>query len=145
MLKQYFAVGLTHFGPMFPFYTPRKHLKTRSSRPEVVFKKVALKNFAKVIGKHLCWSLFFNKVAEIFKNTFFHRTHPVAASAKASESFFNKNTYFYRAPPMAASLISYCNDAENSWVQERYFAKQFKINSEILSLDLQSSCCTNNY
>ena len=26
-------------------------------------KKGALKNFAKFIGKHLCWSVFFNKVA----------------------------------------------------------------------------------
>ena len=35
----------------------------RSSRPEVFCKKGALKNFAKFTGKHLCQSLFFNKVA----------------------------------------------------------------------------------
>ena len=47
-------------------------------------KKSVLKNFVKFPGKHLCWNLFFNKVAsmtptqvfssefcEIFKNTFF--------------------------------------------------------------------------
>ena len=31
--------------------------------PEVLFKKGVLKNFANFTGKHLCWSLFFNKVA----------------------------------------------------------------------------------
>ena len=31
--------------------------------PEVFYKKGVLKNFAKFTGKHLCQSLFFNKVA----------------------------------------------------------------------------------
>ena len=35
----------------------------RSSHREVFCKKVALRNFAKFTGKHLCHSLFFNKVA----------------------------------------------------------------------------------
>ena len=35
----------------------------KSSRLEVFFKKGALRNFAKFTGKHLCQSLFFNKVA----------------------------------------------------------------------------------
>ena len=35
----------------------------RNSRPEVFCKKGVLKNFAKLTGKHLCQSLFFNKVA----------------------------------------------------------------------------------
>ena len=33
----------------------------RSSRAEVFCKKGIFRNFAKVIGKHLCQSLFFNK------------------------------------------------------------------------------------
>ena len=33
--------------------------------PEVFFKKGVLKNFASFTGKHLCWSLFFNKVADL--------------------------------------------------------------------------------
>ena len=51
--------------------------------PEVFCKKGVLKNFTKFTGKHLCQSLFFNKVAEyrcfpvkIFQNTFFYRTPP---------------------------------------------------------------------
>ena len=31
--------------------------------PEVFYKKAVLKNFVLFTGKHLCWSLFFNKVA----------------------------------------------------------------------------------
>ena len=36
---------------------------SRSSRTEVFCKKGVLRNFAKFTGKHLCQSLFFNKVA----------------------------------------------------------------------------------
>ena len=35
----------------------------RSSRSQMFFKIDALKNFANFTGKHLCWSLFFNKVS----------------------------------------------------------------------------------
>ena len=34
-----------------------------SRLPEVLCKKVALKNFSKFTGKHLCQSFFLNKVA----------------------------------------------------------------------------------
>ena len=37
--------------------------KLRSSRPEVFCKKGVLGNLTKFTGKHLCQSLFFNKVA----------------------------------------------------------------------------------
>ena len=37
--------------------------KQRSSGPQVFRKKGVLKNFAKFTGKHMCQSLFFNKVA----------------------------------------------------------------------------------
>ena len=72
----------------------------RSSRPEVFCRKGVLRKFTNFAGKPLCQSLFFNKVAgcnvikketlaqvffcefcEISKNTFFHRTPLVAASA----------------------------------------------------------------
>ena len=37
----------------------------RSTRPEVFHKKAVLRSFAKLTGKHLCQSLFFNKVASL--------------------------------------------------------------------------------
>ena len=74
-------------------------------------KKGVLKNFTKFTGKHLCQSLFFNKVAGLgcnfieketlaqmlscevcvlFKNTYFYRTTLVAVSA----SYIRGNVYF---------------------------------------------------
>ena len=41
----------------------RNNLNNSSTRPEVLCKKGVLRNFAKLTGKHLCQSLFFNKVA----------------------------------------------------------------------------------
>ena len=41
----------------------------RSSRPEVFCKKGVLRNFTKFTGKHLCQSLFFNKVAGLWAAT----------------------------------------------------------------------------
>ena len=44
--------------------------KCRSNRPEVfleICKEGVLRNFAKFTGKHLCQSLFFNKVAGLSK------------------------------------------------------------------------------
>ena len=37
----------------------------RSCRPEGLFEKVVLKSLAKVTGKQLCQSLFFNKVVDL--------------------------------------------------------------------------------
>ena len=41
----------------------RKTLYTQKQRPEVFYKKGILTNFANSTGKHLCQSLFLNKVA----------------------------------------------------------------------------------
>ena len=54
----------------------------RSSRPDVFCKKGVLRNFAKFTGKHLCQSLFFNKVAglrppTLFKKRLWHRCFPM--------------------------------------------------------------------
>ena len=44
-------------------------IRVISSHPEVVCKKGVLRNFAKFVGKHLCKSLFFDKVAGLGKAT----------------------------------------------------------------------------
>ena len=54
----------------------------RSSRPDVFCKKGDLRNFTKFIGKHLCQSLIFNKVAglrlaTLLKMRLWHRCFPV--------------------------------------------------------------------
>ena len=54
---------------------------SRSSRPELFCKKGVLRNFSKFTGKHLCQSLFFNKVAglrpaTLLKRRLWHRCFP---------------------------------------------------------------------
>ena len=68
----------------------------RNSRPEVFCKKVVLRNFAKFTGKHLCQSLFFNKVAglkspTLLKKRLWHRCFPVNF-AKFLRTPFLQNT-----------------------------------------------------
>ena len=60
--------------------------------PQLFFKKGVLKNFANFTGKHLCWSLFFNKVAGLracnfIKKRLQHICVPVK-SAKFYEHLF---------------------------------------------------------
>ena len=43
-------------------YIDKGVVTVRSRRPEVFFKKGVLRNFPKFTGKHLCQSLFFNKL-----------------------------------------------------------------------------------
>ena len=68
----------------------------RSSRPEVFCKKRVLRNFAKFRGKHLCQSLFFNKVADLKPATFlkkrlWHRCFPVNFAEFLRTSFLTEH------------------------------------------------------
>ena len=71
MLQDFWSVS-DHFGPLCikglrKVITKRSPLD-RSSRP-VFCQKGVLRNFAKFTGKHLCQSLFFNKVAGLRPGT----------------------------------------------------------------------------
>ena len=76
----------------------------RNSRPEVLVfcRKDALGSFAKFTEKHLCQSLFFNKVAGLrpailLKKSLWHGCFPVNFAK------FLRTLFFYRTPPVAAS------------------------------------------
>ena len=74
----------------------------RSSRPEVFCKKGVVKNFAKLTGKHLCQSRFFNKVAGLNPATLLKReTLEQVFSCEFYE--ISQNTFSDRAPPVTAS------------------------------------------
>ena len=61
-------------------------------QPRGVFcKKEVLRNFAKFAGKHLCQSLFFNKVATLLKKRLWHKCFP-ANFAKFLRTSFLQNT-----------------------------------------------------
>ena len=51
--------------------------KTRSSHRMYSVREGVLTNFVKFTGKHLCQSLFFNKLATLLKKRLWHRCFPV--------------------------------------------------------------------
>ena len=87
-------------------------------------EKGVLRNFAKFTWKHLCHSLFFNKVAglrkwqtscefcEISRNTFFYRTPLVAASIIPITPGVRKKGYKYLNKPADES----CRFFKYVWV-----------------------------
>ena len=79
-------------------------VSTRSSRPEVFCKKGALSNFAKFTGKHLCQSLFFNKVAglrpaTLLKKRLWHRCFPVNFAKFLRTPFFTEHLWWLLLSP----------------------------------------------
>ena len=84
--------------------------KLKSSRSQVVFKIGILKNFAIFTGEHLCWTLFLMrpetfslKACNFIKKRLQHRYFLVNIV-----NFF-KNSFFYRTPPVAASKKLFIN------------------------------------
>ena len=75
----------------------------RSSRSEVFCRKAFLKKWSKFTGKHLCQSLFFNKVAGLRPSPFlekilWYRCTPV----NFAKLLRTPNPFFYRITPVAA-------------------------------------------
>ena len=70
--------------------------KYKSSRSEVLCKKLVLRNFAKFTGKHLYQRLFLMKtLAQVFSFKFceiFHRTSLMAASVNSGLDDYFRNT-----------------------------------------------------
>ena len=76
----------------------------RSIRPKAFYKKGVLRNFAKFTGKHLCQSLFFNKVADLEACDFIKKETLAQFSCEFYEIL--KNTIFYKTARMAASAVT---------------------------------------
>ena len=91
------------FVVLIDLFILRYYIRLRSSCPEVFCKKGVLRNFVKLTGKHLCQSLFFNKVvalrpATLLKKRLWHRHFPTNF-AKFLRTPFLQNTpggCFYR-------------------------------------------------
>ena len=74
-------------------------IQSRRSRPELICKKGFLRNFAKFTGKHLCHSLFFNKVAglrpaTLLKKRLWHRCFPVNFAKLLRTTFFREHLWW---------------------------------------------------
>ena len=86
----------------------------RSSRPEVFCKKDVLRNFVKFTGKHLCQSIFFNKVAGLSPEACnFIKKETLAQVFSCGFCEISKNTFSYRTSPVAVS----------GWGQSRRYEK----------------------
>ena len=76
-------------------YRNLESIVVKSSRQRCSVKKGVLRNFAKFTGKHVCQSLFFNKVAgadcNFIKKILWHRCFPVYF-AKFLRAPFSQNT-----------------------------------------------------
>ena len=68
-------------------------------------KKGAVGNFTKFTGKHLCQSLFFNKVADLVCN--FMKKETLAQVFSCEFCKISMNTFSYRTPLVAASILNY--------------------------------------
>ena len=68
--------------------------KLQKQPPEVFYKKGVLRNFAKFTGKHLCQSLFFNKVAGLRpKDCDFVKKETLAQVFSCEFCEISKNTF----------------------------------------------------
>ena len=67
-------------------------LHAQKEPPEVLHKKVVVKNFAKLTGKHLCQTLFFNKVTTLFKKRLWRRCFPVNFAKFLRTPFLQNNS-----------------------------------------------------
>ena len=76
----------------------------RSSHQRCSMKKGILRNFAKFTGKHLCQSLFFNKVAGLRPATLLKRSLAQVFSCEYCET--SKNTFFTKHLWTTASKVS---------------------------------------
>ena len=68
-------------------------MEFRSSCPEVFCKKGLLRNVTKFTGKHLCQSLFFNKVT-LLKKRLWRRWFPVKFAKFLRPPFFTEHLWW---------------------------------------------------
>ena len=97
----------------------------RSSRPEVFCKNGVLRNFAKFTGKHLCQSLFFNKVAglrptTLLKKRLWHRCFPVNFTKFLRTPFHTEHS--------GSCFCAFVNDSH--FKREFHFHVQFEFENQ---------------
>ena len=95
--------------------------KYRNSHQRCSMKKDILRNFAKFTWKHLCQSLFFNKVAGLGLRLW-HRCFPMKFS-KFLRAPFLQNTSGWLLPEI------YISSQKNKWVSS---SKEFLIKSQFV-------------
>ena len=116
-------------------------------------KKSVLRDFAKFTEKHLCQSLFFNKVAGLSPQACnFIKKETLARYFPVNFCKINKNTFFHRTPLVVASepfiLITWYKLSFSTWPQEpqRRNSKPYSTNfHESISQKYRPICTPNLY
>ena len=93
----------------------------RSSHRRCSVRKGVVKNFAKFTGKHLCQSLFINKLQAKPFNFINKETQAQVFSCELCE--ISKNSFSYRTPPVAVSGYSQFYYTSSSFYQNLYDIK----------------------
>ena len=114
------------------FFT-QHFLKTRNSRQEVFCKRGVLRIFAKLTGKHLCRSLFFNKVAGLRSATSLKETLAQVFSSEFCEHLFLQNTSGGCFLKTTSPRIYNLNNLSESWYYANIRYKNFKDNFQCLT------------
>ena len=102
-LKMHLLLLLVNF-----LYSLKHLFPCGSSRPEVFCKKSVLRKFTKFTGKHMCQSLFLNKIAGLRpKACSFIKEETLAQVFSGEICEISKNIFFHRTPLVAASLLGH--------------------------------------
>ena len=88
VINTFLKLNLWKLWPKIIHYRSYKNFDG-SSRQEVFCKKGILRNFAKFPGKHLCQSLFFNKVAGLRPATLFKRDSGTGVFLSTLRNFYD--------------------------------------------------------
>ena len=91
-------------GPPYTWWILTTWNIVRSSHQRCFVRNGAIRNFAKFTGKHLCQSLFFNKVASLRPATLLKKRLWDRCFSVNFAKFFR--TLFYRTPPGDCFCIS---------------------------------------
>ena len=95
-------------------YLASENWTIRISRPDVFCKKGVLRNFAKLIGKHLCQGVFLKEIAKkLLKKILWHRCFPINFAKFLRTPFITEHLssllldYFFDMNSLKNSFILY--------------------------------------
>ena len=113
---------------------------SKSSRPDVFCEKGVLRNFAKFTGKHLCQSLFFNKVLRNFaKFTGKHQCQSLLFNKVAGLQLYLKKT------PAQVFSCEFCEISKNTFFTEHLWTTASVSNRKCAKIQLSQKHFWENF
>ena len=104
------------------------HSYYKSSRLKVFCEKGVIKDSTKFTGKHLCWSLFFNKVADLRLATLLKKRLQRCFSVNfAKTTFFTEHLRWLQQTNVGSKYSSY-HFAMSQKIKKRLLHRYFPVN-----------------